>query len=183
MHSVICNERPLLLMLIHGQNRRGKRARLYCIWSDILTRCYNPNRPCYKDYGGRGILVQQSWKDSFEVFRSDVIREIGEPPSAKAIFGRIDVNLGYQTGNIRWASRTDQNRNRRPVLMSMEKANEVRAVYDTATSRKSGITAGAMAEEMDVTVHVIYDIARGKTWKPKRKEAYLARLCGSTPST
>jgi hypothetical protein len=167
--------------LVHGHNRRGRRTRLYTIWRDLLTRCYNPNHRQFKDYGGRGVLVQESWKDSFEAFRSDVLDEIGEPPS-KAMFGRIDTNLGYQSGNICWASRTDQNRARRTVLMSAEKADEIRAVYDPATARRSGITAAALAVEMDVTVHVIYDVARGKTWKKPRKGS-IPNLCGSTPST
>jgi hypothetical protein len=68
------------------------------------------------------------------------------------------------------------------VMGSVEKANEVRAVYDPATSRKSGITAGALAVEMDVSIYVILDIARGKTWKPPRKSSY-ERLFGSTSST
>ena len=54
--------------------------------------------------------------------------------------------------------------------MSMEKADEIREVYDPATARKSGITAAVLAEEMGVTAHVIYDIARGKTWKKLRKK-------------
>ena len=32
-----------------------KQPRLYTIWTNIKTRCLNPNYPHFNDYGGRGI--------------------------------------------------------------------------------------------------------------------------------
>jgi len=151
-------------MLVHGHNRRGKRTRLYRIWRDVVTRCHNPNHQQFRDYGGRGLQAYETWRNSFQAFRDDVLAEIGEPPPG-ALFGRIDTGLGYQPGNIKWATRTQQNRNRRTVMGSPDMATEVRTVYDPAISRKSGLTAQVLANELGVTVDVIRDIARRKTWK------------------
>ena len=37
----------------HGQCR----SRLYCIWENMKSRCYNKDFPRYQDWGGRGIAV------------------------------------------------------------------------------------------------------------------------------
>jgi hypothetical protein len=47
----------------HGQNRIGKRSREYRIWSNILSRCNNPNHEDYPEYGGRGITVCERWME------------------------------------------------------------------------------------------------------------------------
>jgi hypothetical protein len=40
---------------------------LYSTWSAMKQRCYNSNRPRYKDWGGRGIVVCEKWLD-YKVF-------------------------------------------------------------------------------------------------------------------
>ena len=39
-----------------------KNKRLYRIWVNVKTRCYNAKIPNYNDYGGRGITVCDEWK-------------------------------------------------------------------------------------------------------------------------
>ena len=45
-----------------------KYKRLYEIWSNMKRRCYNPKEICYKNYGGRGIIVCNDWKNNFMLF-------------------------------------------------------------------------------------------------------------------
>ena len=42
-----------------------KGTRLYSIYRNIMTRCYNSNTTNYKRYGGRGITMCAEWKDNF----------------------------------------------------------------------------------------------------------------------
>lgn len=42
-----------------------KNYRLYGIWANMKTRCYNENSPQYEYYGGRGILINRKWYDDF----------------------------------------------------------------------------------------------------------------------
>jgi hypothetical protein len=82
----------------------------YRHWRSMIKRCSAP--PSWKDYhsyGGRGIRVCQEWLDSFEAFAA----HIGPRPSPRHSVDRIDNDRGYEPGNVRWATHSQQLRNTR----------------------------------------------------------------------
>ena len=88
----------------HGHSK----TRTYRIWCGMKTRCTNPNTEAFKDYGARGIFVCPAWLDDFTRFYADM----GEAP-ASATLERQDNSRGYEPSNCRWATRTEQGRNKR----------------------------------------------------------------------
>lgn len=91
--------------------------RLRSIWNGMKQRCFNPNAPKFKHYGGRGITVCNAWRNSFEQFRSDM----GIPPPGRSI-DRINNDGNYEPGNCRWATWQEQCRNQRPGAPARENA-------------------------------------------------------------
>jgi len=69
-------------------------------------RCTNPNAPAWKNYGGRGIQFRF---ESFEKF----FEEIGERPTSAHSLDRKDNDGHYEPGNVRWATKCEQNQNQR----------------------------------------------------------------------
>ena len=79
----------------------------YASWCAMLRRCTNPTATDYSRYGGRGITVCERWL-RFETFFADM-----GPRAAGRTLERIDNEKGYEPLNCRWATTTEQNRNKR----------------------------------------------------------------------
>jgi hypothetical protein len=78
------------------------------VWGGMIDRCYNPNNVSWAYYGGRGIRVCDEWRHSVAAF----IRDVGPRPSMEHSIDRIDNDGNYEPGNVRWATRKQQGRNR-----------------------------------------------------------------------
>lgn len=72
------------------------------------ARCGNPKNPNFRYYGGRGIRVCERWS-VFENFLADMGRRPGREYS---IDRYPDNNGNYEPGNCRWATASQQNRNK-----------------------------------------------------------------------
>jgi len=81
----------------------------YTTWILIKRRCYNPSDADYKDYGGRGIVVCDRWLHDFGAFYKDM----GSRPSRNHSIDRRNTNGNYDPDNCRWATPTEQARNKR----------------------------------------------------------------------
>lgn len=94
--------------MTHGETGKTKE---YRAWQSMIRRCTNPNVPQYKDYGGRGIVVCDRWRSSYETFLFDM----GRAPTAKHTVDRRDNMGNYEPDNCRWATYKEQRRNTRQV--------------------------------------------------------------------
>src|ERR1019366_6963738 len=97
----------------HGHSAHGGTPE-YRTWKSMLRRCYTRSQGEWENYGGRGIKVCERWRNSFPAFLADV----GVKPSPKHSLDCFpNKNGNYELVNVRWATPTEQARNRRCTIM------------------------------------------------------------------
>lgn len=82
----------------------GKRNRLYRIWSNMKSRCYNHRVRSYADYGAKGIIVCDEWLNSYEDFRDWALSNGYQD---NLTIDRIESNKNYCPENCRWITLRD----------------------------------------------------------------------------
>ena len=138
-HSASCG------CLHKGVNQKHgmRHTKIYNVWFNIKRRCFNPNNPRYKDYGGRGITICAEWENDFLAFYNYVskLEHYGEEGYT---LDRIDNNGDYEPNNVRYAGAKMQARNTRKNAiveysgeqMTLIEAAEVSGInYRTLCSR------------------------------------------------
>jgi len=121
------------------------KSREYEAWCNMMQRCiHKPD----KNYGLRGITVAPEFQE-FPAFFS----YLGPCPDGLTL-ERIDVNKGYERGNIKWATAEDQARNKRAsvkfslggeIVNAVDLADRLGVSPSTITSR---VKAGRSLEEI-----------------------------------
>ncbi len=132
------------LNLNHGELRGRTASPEYKAWQHIKERCFKSSCSEFKNYGARGITICPRWVDLFTNFLDDV----GRRPSPQHSIDRIDNTKGYEPGNCRWATPSQQSNNRRSThileldgisLTRREWSDRTGVSYDAIVNRlKSG---------------------------------------------
>lgn len=99
-------------------NAKMDYKKQYYAWLGIKQRCFNKKNKNYCDYGGRGIILSDEFKDNFPKFLSYLMtleryEEWLSNSGRRWSLDRIDNDGNYSRGNIRLADKTTQNANTR----------------------------------------------------------------------
>ena len=139
----------------HNRFRHGMTGTsTYRTWSAMKARCFRKTSPDYKNYGARGITVCDGWM-AFEGF----VQDMGERPSPEMTLERKDADKDYAPENCEWANRTTQSRNRRYVKLSVEAAEQIKAL------RADGWLVKDLARQFNTSESNISRVTNGRTWK------------------
>lgn len=139
--------------LRHGHARHGSQSPTWISWQSMLARCRYPDRDKTAKHINRGISIYDRWQ-SFDSFLADM----GERPDGTTL-DRIDNDGNYVPGNCRWATATEQARNRRNARLTFESAVEV------AYARLTGEPCKSIATRFGISESLPREIVRGRTWK------------------
>ena len=136
----------------HGHAQRTESSPEYRTWQRMWERCTNKKAYGYRWYGARGISVCDDWRD-FENF----LRDMGRRPEGRSI-DRIDCNGNYTPQNCRWATVTEQARNKRNTVRMPDVAIIV------LERRQDGVSVNAIANEVGVSTSVVRQMINGTHW-------------------
>jgi hypothetical protein len=139
----------------HGHTAKNGRHPLYGTWKRMRQRCNDQGCTDYYNYGARGVTVCARWMESFEAFLADM----GPRPSPRHSLDRIDSSLGYEPGNVRWATTRQQARNRRVNVLNERIAHEIRVRH------AGGESPARIADEMSVPRSTVRHVVDGETWR------------------
>lgn len=85
-------------------------TRLYSIWQGIIKRCYSNKYKWFCNYGGRGIIMCDTWRNDFMSFYTWAITH---GYADDLTIERVDVNGNYCSENCTWIPRKQQPLNQR----------------------------------------------------------------------
>lgn len=110
---------------------RMTKSREYDSWAGMKARCTNKKHVRFHRYGGRGIKVCARW-NRFENF----LKDMGTRPP-KTSLDRINNDKGYYPANCRWATASQQARNKSPTALFPPKRRNNPTKQSEPTSRLS----------------------------------------------
>jgi len=92
---------------------RPRRPRLYIIWIAIKRRCYDTKYGRYRDYGARGIVMCNEWRNNFAAFRDWALANGYQD---HLTIDRKDNDGNYCPENCQWSTRKEQANNKRNTI-------------------------------------------------------------------
>lgn len=154
IYTVVKNPAEKRLELKETKSKRYFKLR--CVYNGMKARCNNPNTKSYKNYGARGIKIEESF-NTFEKFFNWAVSQ-GYDVDIKLEIDRIDNNGNYSVENCRLVTKAENSRNTRTNKFNWEIVNSIRYGVHKDKSVKE------LCEIFNVSDYSIRSILKFKTW-------------------
>lgn len=116
VEQLTCNQQVVSSILTMGPMYElfegGHHHYLYVAWINMKRRCYDETHNRHQYYASQDIQVHDEWLNSCEAFVHWILQNLGERPTDHSL-DRIRNDQGYIPGNLRWATSSEQNSNKR----------------------------------------------------------------------
>lgn len=168
-------EMPTIYKSKPGRKTGGKRSPEYTAWAGAKDRCYRKGNKRYSDYGGRGIVMCDEWKGSFDRFLLDM----GPRPGPQFSLERENVNGPYAAWNCVWALPIEQGNNtRRNHPLTFQGRTMNLSQWAREKGWKPGVILLRLKRGMSVEDALTIPLRQQGTLTPEeRNKRYLARSC------
>jgi len=148
------------MLASYGGMKHGLyHSRLHKVWANMKSRCFNPNLPRYKDYGGRGITMCKEWADDFMAFYEWAI---ANGYADDLTIDRIDNDGNYCPENCRWATMKEQRHNRKDVHL-------ITYNNETLSAKEWSLRLGGGATLVGYRLRNGWDVVKAITTPPRKK--------------
>jgi hypothetical protein len=138
----------------------------YWLWHDIMRRCYDKKAVHYKNYGGRGIVIYEDWKDVKNFYNylqtlDETYEQFGSRTGEKPTLDRINVNGNYEPGNLRWTTYQEQAQNKTSNILNEQLVKLI--LWDNIFN---GLTATQIKRKYNLLASrpVIQKVIQGLVW-------------------
>lgn len=131
-----------------------KCSKTYMVWSSMKSRCNNKNHHAYNSYGGRNIKICNRWNDYV-----NFLEDMGDKPEGLSL-DRIDNNGDYSLDNCRWATRSEQQRNKKNTRLNEIAVKVIRYMFEV-----KGYGHTRIGRAMNLTREHIRDIVTYRIWR------------------
>lgn len=139
--------------LLHGLTD----TTIYRLWQNMKTRCYNPKTWNFNNYGGRGIIICDEWKNDFMVFHDWCVSN-GHQKGLQ--IDRVNNDGNYEPENCRFVTNTTNTHNRRTTRITFNDALDIRNLKLLIP----GISLKEIAEAYQLTQTTVSNILNHKQW-------------------
>jgi hypothetical protein len=164
---------------IHGHNATthgGAYTSEHSTWGHMFQRCYNPKNSRFSDYGGRGIRVCNRWNPTKGGSFKNFLADMGKKPSPQHSIERTNNDRSYTPSNCCWATRSQQQYNRRncPVIPikdlvhAYEQGETLRSLGRRFNAEAMTIRRRLLKEGVNVRVG-----HSGWSWKPTNPDEVI----------
>ena len=128
-------------------------TRAFKTWSGIKNRCFNEKAHGFCRYGGRGITMCKEWKNDFLSFY-EYVSKLPNAFETGYSLDRINNDGNYEPCNVRWATNTEQVRNREKSIFYEENGLKIHIVD---VSKLVGIPYGTLKSRHQSNNNILKD--------------------------